>query len=149
MTRPELLTALDAELRYTALAPLLKQRVRDILVKALDRIEEPAEASPSAETIESIIDDMAAATGISAKKMRGRRRTDDVATARMLVMYIVRMQYGNVYSVTKTGRLFNRHHSTVIHAVRTIGEDLQDSMSRASVYYSLYKKYCDEHRNIR
>lgn len=139
MTRPQFLTALDAELRYTALAPLLKQRVRDILVKALDRIEEPVDASPSAKTIEDIITDMAAATGISAKKMRSRRRTDDIATARMLVMYIVRMQYGNVYSTTKTGRAFNRHHATVIHAVRTIGEDLQDSMSMASAYYSLYK----------
>lgn len=69
-------------------------------------------------TPEEIIDLVANAHDIPTENLRGRSRRADIVRARHAAMYAVRQHTDLSYPAI--GRLFNRDHTTVIHAVTRI-----------------------------
>lgn len=61
--------------------------------------------------------------GVSEDGVRGRRRDLRTARARQVVFYLVRTLTG--YTYPRIGFLFNRDHSTVIHAVQIIEKAME------------------------
>lgn len=66
-------------------------------------------------------------TGVTLDALKGNYRGRDVVDARALGMYFMR-KYTNL-SLYWIGEYFNKHHATVIHAMRKI-EDLKQIDSR-------------------
>jgi chromosomal replication initiator protein len=77
-----------------------------------------------------IISTTATYFGLTVDELRGAGRTQQVARARQIAMYLCRERTG--LSLPKIGELFgNRDHSTVIHACRKIVELMSE---RRSIY---------------
>lgn len=74
--------------------------------------------------------------GVDRGRLAGTRGDETLATARQVAMYCIRCVTDLSYP--QIGRLFNRNHSTVMHACRRIGEVVDeaagaDAISRAVV----------------
>lgn len=51
-----------------------------------------------------------------------KRKTDELVRARYISMYILRHELK--LTVKKIGQIFNRHHTTVLHALITVNDEL-------------------------
>jgi chromosomal replication initiator protein len=92
-----------------------KEALRDILPKAY---QHPV-------TIEMVQAEVARQFGLHVNDLRGNRRTQDVAYARQVAMYIARDLTDA--SLPQIGERFGgRHHSTVIYALDKIERQLKD-----------------------
>jgi len=60
--------------------------------------------------------------GVPVERMHARTQLTTPTRARHVAMYLVRSYCRMSYP--EIGRLFGRDHSTVLHAVRRVGEDL-------------------------
>ena len=69
-----------------------------------------------------VIKFISAQTGITTDEMLSRTRKRDIVTARMLCMYIFRTYLNMQW--TEIGRVFHRDHSTAIHGVAAITNQL-------------------------
>ncbi len=80
------------------------------------------QASPSrAATIADVMKVVCEHYGVTIDQLKSKRRTQDLALARQVAMYIAREQIGA--PLTKIGREFGgRDHTTVMHACSKIGE---------------------------
>lgn len=76
-----------------------------------------AEVAPG---VAAIQDAVASVAGISHADLLSAKRTPDIARARHLAMFLTREL--TPLSLVQIARGFNRDHSTVIHAIRAIGE---------------------------
>ena len=72
--------------------------------------------------VNDVIAFISAQTGITPKEMLSRTRQRDIVTARMLCMYIFRTHLNMQW--TEIGRIFHRDHSTAIHGVTVINNQL-------------------------
>jgi chromosomal replication initiator protein len=92
-----------------------QEALKDILPKAYQR----------AVTIEMVQAEVARQFGLHVNDLRGNRRTQDVAYARHIAMYLARDL--TEASLPQIGAHFGgRHHSTVIHGVDKIERQLKD-----------------------
>ena len=92
-----------------------KEALKDILPKAYQR----------AVTIEMVQAEVARQFGLHVNDLRGNRRTQDVAYARHIAMYLSRDL--TEASLPQIGARFGgRHHSTVIHGVDKVERQLKD-----------------------
>ncbi len=92
-----------------------KEALKDILPKAY---QHPV-------TIEMIQAEVARQFGLHVNDLRGNRRTQDVAYARHIAMYLAREL--TEASLPQIGSRFGgRHHTTVIHAVDKVDRQLKD-----------------------
>ncbi len=92
-----------------------KEALRDIVPKAY---QHPV-------TIEMVQNEVARQFGLHVNDLRGNRRTQDVAYARHIAMYLSRDL--TEASFPQIGARFGgRHHSTVIHAVDKVERQLKD-----------------------
>ena len=66
-------------------------------------------------TVHQIVDAVAEATGISAKRIMSQRRDAPTARARQIVMYEARQQG---LSFSQIGAALGRDHTSVMHGVR-------------------------------
>jgi chromosomal replication initiator protein len=65
------------------------------------------------------------ATDVTVDQLKSKRRTQDLARARQMAMYLSREMTGA--SLNQIGRAFGgRDHSTVAHACQKIGKDMSD-----------------------
>lgn len=98
---------------------LAKEALRDILPKAY--------AHPV--TVEMVQAEVARQFGMHVNDLRGSRRTQDVAYARQLAMYLAREL--TEASLPQIGDKFGgRHHTTVLYAVDKIERQLKDGHDR-------------------
>ena len=98
---------------------LTKEALKDILPKAY--------AHPV--TVEMVQAEVARQFGLHVNDLRGNRRTQDVAYARQLAMYLARDLTES--SLPQIGSRFGgRHHTTVIYAVDKIQRLLKDGQDR-------------------
>lgn len=65
-----------------------------------------------------IIEKVCAYYGVSVKDVVGRTRFKEIVMARHMAIYIIRNKVK--YKLKATGMLFNRDHTTVIHAIQNI-----------------------------
>ncbi len=94
---------------------LAKEALRDILPKAY--------AHPV--TIEMVQSEVARQFGLHVNDLRGNRRTQDVAYARQIAMYLARDL--TEASLPQIGDRFGgRHHTTVIYAIDKVERQLKD-----------------------
>ncbi len=107
--------------RVTALASLLSEPLSDSLVgRALSRPDEPPRDARPRPTIEAVQEVVAAGFGISRSDLLSTARTARLVQARQVAMYLSRELTGSSSSVI--GAAFRRDHSTVLHAIRVVGE---------------------------
>jgi chromosomal replication initiator protein len=94
---------------------ITKEALKDIVPKAY---QHPV-------TIEMVQNEVARQFGLHVNDLRGNRRTQDVAYARHIAMYLSRDLTES--SLPQIGAKFGgRHHTTVIHAVDKVERQLKD-----------------------
>jgi chromosomal replication initiator protein len=117
----ELYGALTRAVSYASISgsevtlDVTKEALKDILPKAYQR----------AVTIEMVQAEVARQFGLHVNDLRGNRRTQDVAYARHIAMYLSRTL--TEASLPQIGARFGgRHHTTVIHGVDKVERQLKD-----------------------
>lgn len=145
MTHSAFLTSLYDELRRRAYSRTVKACITDTVDAALARTEREPDEKRSTEGPANIVTNICRSMKVSKKDLRGPVRTTTLMIARQLICYLIRMEYGFLVSVTEVGRMINRDHATVIYSVRKVRESLKKGDEKMVHYYSVYKKYCDEH----
>lgn len=91
-----------------------------------------ADTHRRAVTVAKVIAAVATFYGIPQRRIRGRRRFKSSAEARQLAMYLARKHTGASYP--ELGQAFERHHTTVMHAVEKLAELVRnDEATRAVV----------------
>jgi len=91
--------------------------------RALGQIQAQAPSEPGvvvAPSVAAIQDAVASVMGISHADLLSAKRTPRIARARHLAMFLAREL--TPLSLVQIAREFNRDHSTVIHAIRAVGE---------------------------
>ena len=78
-------------------------------------------------TPEMVINAVARRYSVSYSDILSSKRTSNVALARMIAMYLTREL--TEFSLPSIGDFFGRNHSTVIHAVNKIKEDMDKDPS--------------------
>ena len=109
--------------RVVAYRSLINKELTIDVVMGL--LSEYLKAGDTEITPESIIEACAKFYNVKKEDIYSKKRTDDVALARQVSMYIIREVLD--YSNAKTGSFFNRDHSTVVYACKEVkksmGED--------------------------
>jgi len=113
MTRVLALSSLLAE-------PLAPPIVRRALGQRALANPNPPSSPP---TIEAIQEAVCAVQGITGEELRGKLRSQRVVRARQIAMYLARELTG--LSLPQIARSFSRDHTTVMHAVRVVGERVE------------------------
>ena len=111
--------------RVVAFASVLSEPISQPLIgRALagdSSGEEPRVGA--APTVTEIQDAVAQALGLSREELLSPRRTPRIAHARQLAMYLAREL--TPLSLAQIAREFNRDHSTVLHAIRSVTQRLE------------------------
>ena len=81
---------------------------------------------------DDVISWVAAVTGVSVLKIKGKSRLQDVVRARWLAMHLLHMFLGS--SSVQLGAMFGRDHTSVLHALRNIDRSYPqlDEISKAA-----------------
>lgn len=95
--------------------PLLMESVKSKMYRIVMKKKDPvAEFDKAMKVVCSYLN-------VTEAEIRSDVKLKGVSTARSLLMYV----FANRHGVAKTGRLTNRHHTTVISAVGTVKKKLQ------------------------
>jgi chromosomal replication initiation ATPase DnaA len=90
------------------------------------------------EEIERMIYIVSETVGVRKSDIQGNCRKKDLAAARHLVCYYLYNVFG--LSLTRIGKILNKHHSTVIHALRqhdgryAFDKEYRDYFDKSSIY---------------
>src|SRR3989344_3761197 len=96
--------------------PITMEMAQGVLGSQTDT-EKPKKYIPPQEIIEAV----AVHFGLKVAHIKGKRRTKDLATARHIAMYIMRIDFE--IPLAEVGKIFGgRDHTTVMHAVEKINE---------------------------
>jgi chromosomal replication initiation ATPase DnaA len=115
----------------------LSDAQRVIAYKLLaEAIKEQSRPEPLVEP-DAVIDRLVAATGIGRSQILGRRRLHHISAARHLAMWLIRTSCG--YSFKRTGKVFKRDHTTVIHSCQRVRDYLKVGDALVTKYYEQYK----------
>ena len=121
--------------RVVAMASVLSEPITTPLVhKAL----RPAEGDTRAErsgtpSINSIQDAVASVLEVPRNELLSPRRTPRVARARQLAMYLSRELTG--LSLAQIAREFDRDHTTVLHAIRSVSQRIEPGSETANAIH--------------
>lgn len=118
--------------RVLAFASMLGEPLQPALVqRALAAGADPASAGDAltTPTVESIQEAVCSVLDIRRDELLSARRTPRIARARQLAMYIARDL--THHSLTEIARRFDRDHTTVVHAVRTVTARLEPGSETA------------------
>jgi chromosomal replication initiator protein len=88
----------------------------------LGRLPEPSSEPPRGATLESIQDATAEAFGLSRDRLLAKDRSPKVALARQIAMYLARELTDE--TLPAIGRGFRRNHTTVVHALKRVSDDI-------------------------
>jgi len=91
------------------------------------------------EQIRRIVHGVAITTGVSDRSMMSRIRTARVAGARQLAMTLIREQTN--LSLMEIGRLFNRGHDTVIHAIKATNARIINDEETRELHEELSQRF--------
>jgi chromosomal replication initiator protein len=122
--------------RVVAIASVFSEPISEHLVRrALELRGEAAQGSlhglePSVGAIQEAVSDT---LGVSREELLSTRRTPRVARARHLAMYITRELTS--LSLAQIAREFNRDHSTVLHAIRSVSKQLEPGSETADAMH--------------
>ena len=106
---------------------------REITVKLTEEVlrrfvKEEAAFTP---TPDMIIEETARFYSITPEDIRGKNRSKNVALARQIAIYIIRTRAN--LSLTDIGSIFERDHTTVLHSVNKIEQDIKTDPEFAKI----------------
>jgi chromosomal replication initiator protein len=114
--------------------PSLAQRALDSSPSAdsprLSHEESPAADSPSVDAIQEAI---CSVRGVSRQDLLSAKRTSRISHARQLAMYLARQETS--LSLAQIAREFNRDHTTVLHAIRTVSGRLAPESETTAILH--------------
>lgn len=148
MTPTRLYAAIDFELAKTAIHPVTRRKLMDCVERALIKTKEPEAKDVRSVDPMVIINNLCAATGIAYKILASKRKDTPITATRQLAIWLIRSEYGALAPVKMIAKLFNVHYTSVVTAYQKTAQRIRDGEEIMVHYYSVYKKYCDEHRNI-
>jgi chromosomal replication initiator protein len=82
---------------------------------------------PISVTIDKIFTAVSKIYNIPADVIRGKKRTDEVANARHICIYLLRTLTD--YSLSSIGSIFSRDHTTVLSSIRKIEKEISDNQN--------------------
>ena len=100
------------------------QGVGSVNMELVQRITKEIIDSEKAYAPEFIIGKVADFYNISPEEVIGKGKTKDVANARQLSTYLIRKLTGQ--TLEQIGEVMNRDHTTVLHSIRKVEENLQN-----------------------
>jgi chromosomal replication initiator protein len=109
--------------------PLSMPLVRRALGPAAERTSERTEPP----TLAAIQEAVCAAEGLTLDELLSRRRSARIAHARQLAMYLAREL--TPLSLTQIARGFDRDHTTVLHAIRSVSTRLEPGSEAAAAIH--------------
>jgi len=126
-----------ALIRVASFARLTGHEITLPVVERLlrDTMEQETQQVPSVESIQKVVCDH---FDLRLSDLRGRSRTQGVALARQLAMYLCRDL--TPLSLPQIGEAFSRNHATVIHACRQIGSRRERDQSLNSTIELLRRR---------
>jgi chromosomal replication initiator protein len=123
--------------RIVALASVLSEPISTPLVeralKASGDARTTSLAAAGQPSVRAIQDAVAAVLGVTREELLSPRRTPKVARARQLAMYLTREL--TPLSLAQIAREFDRDHSTVLHAIRTVTGRLEPGSETAAAIH--------------
>ena len=136
--------------RVLAVSSLLSEELSMPLVRrALDRAGASAAERAEPPTLTAIQDAVCEAEGLTLDELLSPRRSTRIARARQLAMYLAREL--TPLSLTEIARGFNRDHTTVLHAIRTVSARLEPGSETAETIHRIRATLGREHsaRNLK
>ena len=122
--------------RALAIASLLSEPLSTPIVRrALGSGEEPAPAR-EAPSLDAIQDAVCAVNGLTKQELLSKQRSPRVARSRQLAMYMARELTG--LSLAEIARGFDRDHTTVLHAVRSVKARLEPGSETATAIHRVH-----------
>jgi chromosomal replication initiator protein len=124
--------------RVVALASVLSEPITTPLVrKALKPGESsmPAPTDPAGPSVAAIQEAVSTVLGVPRSELLSSRRTPRIARARQLAMYVAREL--TPLSLAQIAREFDRDHSTVLHAIRTVSQRLEPGSETAEAIHKV------------
>lgn len=143
MTTEQVLAAVEAEMYVNKTSKVGKIYIRSIVRGALQRCDDSKERKLTAGVVltpEFLLDVFSSIAAVTRTEIRSHNRRKQVSAARMLIMYMLRPHY----PLTSIGRLFNRHHTTVMHAIKTVQDEIGQDSSLVHQYYVQYQTLVNE-----
>ena len=130
--------------RVLAVSSLLSEELSMPLVRrALDRAGASAAERAEPPTLTAIQDAVCEAEGLTLDELLSPRRSTRIARARQLAMYLAREL--TPLSLTEIARGFNRDHTTVLHAIRTVSARLERGSETAETIHRIRATLGREH----
>jgi chromosomal replication initiator protein len=125
--------------RVLALSSLLREPLSTAIVdRALTGPAAAARlAAPRSITLEQIQDAVCSVQGLDRAELLSPRRSTKVARARQLAMYVAREL--TALSLAEIARGFERDHTTVLHAVRVVGERLEPGSETSTAIHTVHR----------
>ncbi len=123
--------------RVVALASVLSEPITTPLVRralqpGATQLPAPAPEGPSVITIQEAVSSV---LGVPRTELLSSRRTPRVARARQLAMYLTREL--TPLSLAQIAREFDRDHSTVLHAIRSVSRRLEPGSETANALHQV------------
>ena len=85
-----------------------------------------------------VIETVAVYYGIEARELLGKSRQKDIKTARQIAMYLMNEELD--LSTVRIGNEFQKDHTTIMHGIRVIKEDLKNDFNLRSQISELREK---------
>lgn len=104
---------------------------------AIDTLKNYGDSNTRQITPEYIVESCARYYNVTAEEIYSNKRTKNIAFARQVAIYIIRTITS--MSLEKIGNFFERDHSTIIHTMKKIENDLQEDESIRSNIQSLIR----------
>lgn len=122
--------------RVVAIASVLSEPISAGLVRRALELPSEALESPgdaAAPSVTAIQEAVSGALGVPREELLSTKRTLHVARARQLAMYLTREL--TFLSLAQIAREFDRDHSTVLHAIRSVSQRLEPGSETADVIH--------------
>ena len=137
---PDNLRVLEGAMtRVLAMGSLLSEPITPPLVRRALGRGEGATPVPTAEppSLTAIQDAVCTVGGLTREELLSPRRSPRVARSRQLAMYMARQLTS--LSLTQIARGFDRDHTTVLHAIRTVSARLEPGSETADAVHKIHR----------
>jgi chromosomal replication initiator protein len=122
--------------RVLAIASLLSEPLSTPIVRRALGSGDGPQPARQAPTLEAIQDAVCTVNGLTKEELLSKQRSPRVARSRQLAMYMARELTG--LSLAEIARGFDRDHTTVLHAVRTVKSRLEPGSDTATAVHRIH-----------
>jgi chromosomal replication initiator protein len=127
--------------RILALASIRGITPREVIGGEMDSVAPQIMATANRGRVaqpKKVIETVSNYYGIEAKELLGRSRQKDIKTARQIAMYLMNEELN--LSTVRIGNEFQKDHTTIMHGIKVIKEDLKNDFNLRSQISELREK---------